>query len=403
MLPVDEALKRVLAPLGVLPGEIVPLGAGLGRVLAADLPATRDQPPRDLSAMDGYAVRAADLASGGAWLDVVGEAPAGGSHDRPLQPGQAVRIFTGGPLPEGADAVAIQENAEVHGSRVRLTGAVGPGTYVRPRGLDFRAGEVGLPAGHALTARDLGFAAALNHAWLPVRRRPRLALLATGDELVPPGSPLGPNRIVSSNSTALAAMIAAWGGEAVNLGIAGDRPAELAEAVRGAAGCDMLVTTGGASVGDHDLVRGVLGRHGLELDFWQIAMRPGKPLLFGSLGGVPLLGLPGNPVSVGVCALLFVRAAVRAMLGLDPALPETTGVLGVELGPNDRRQEYLRSASTRRPDGTLEVRPFKRQDSSMLALFARADCLVVREPFAPAMGPGTTVRVVPLGDSLVRV
>lgn len=402
MLAVDDAVARVLAPLTALPCEIVPLSAGLGRVLARDLLAARDQPPRDLSAMDGYAVRAADLAAGEAWLEVVGDAPAGGAYDRPLQPGEAVRIFTGGPLPEGADAVAIQENAEVHGQRVRLKGHIEPRTYVRPRGLDFREGEVGLPAGKALGARDLGFAAALNHVWLPVRRRPRLALLATGDELALPGGALGPNQIVSSNSAALAAMIAAWGGEAIDLGIARDRAEDLAEAGRAAAGADMLITTGGASVGEHDLVRDVLGREGLQLGFWRIAMRPGKPLLFGSLRGVPLLGLPGNPVSVGVCALLFVRAAIRTMLGLDPTLPETTGVLGVELGPNDRRQEYLRATSLRRPDGALEVRPFARQDSSMLAVFARADCLVVREPSAPAMKPGTPVRAIPLGDSLIR-
>ena len=274
---------------------------------------------------------------------------------------------------------------------------------MRPAGLDFRRDERALPAGRRLTARDIGLAAALNHAWLPVRRRPRVALLATGDELVLPGQPLAAAQIVSSNTVALAAMVRQWGGEPLDLGIARDRPDSLAEASEQLRGVDLVVTMGGASVGERDLVRGVLGEHGLALDFWQIAMRPGKPLMFGRVHEVPLLGLPGNPVSVGVCAVLFVRAAICALLGLDPAPPEVPAVLGAPLGANDRRQDYLRASAVWRADGRLEAVPAARQDSSMLATFARADCLIKRAPFAPAIPQGAAVAVLPLGPAHVGI
>ena len=403
MLAVEDAHARIVAAFAPLPPEWVHLAAAAGRVLAQDLIAERDQPPGDTSAMDGYAVRAADLASGRATLRLVGSAPAGGSYDRELGPGEAVRIFTGGLLPRGADAVALQENARAEHDRVRIEGSLEPGTFVRPAGLDFRRGEHALPAGRRLTARDIGFAAALNRAWLPVRRRPRVALLATGDELVFPGQPLAPSQIANSNTVALAAMVRQWGGEPLDLGIVRDQPHSLAEASGQLRGVDLAVTLGGASVGERDLVRRVLGEHGLALDFWQIAMRPGKPLMFGRVHEVPLLGLPGNPVSAGVCAVLFVRSAICALLGLDPAPPEAPAVLGAALGANDRRQEYLRARSRWRDDGRLEAVPADRQDSSMLATFARADCLIKRAPFAPAMPPGTAVCVLPLGPAPVGI
>jgi molybdopterin molybdotransferase len=403
MLAVEEAHARIVGAFAPLPSESVHLTAAAGRVLTRDLIAERDQPPGDTSAMDGYAVRAADLASGRASLRLVGSAPAGGSYDRELGPGETVRIFTGGLLPRGADAVALQENASTDGDRVCLEGAIEPGTFVRPAGLDFGRGERALSAGRRLTARDIGLAAALNQAWLPVRRRPRVALLATGDELVLPGQPLGPAQIVNSNTAALAAMVRHWGGEPLDLGIVRDRPDGLVEASEQLRGVDLAVTLGGASVGERDLVRAALGEHGLTLDFWQIAMRPGKPLMFGRLRDVPLLGLPGNPVSVGVCAVLFVRAAIFALLGLDPAPPEVPGVLGAPLGANDRRQEYLRASMAWRDDGRLEATPAPRQDSSMLATFARADCLIKRAPFAPAMAPGTPVSLLLLGFRALAV
>jgi molybdopterin molybdotransferase len=398
MLAVEEALKRIVAGLTPLPPEWVHLGAAHGRVLARDLVASRDQPPHAISAMDGYAVRAADLADGGATLRLIGAAPAGATFEGAIGPGETVRIFTGGGLPTGADAIALQENAAKDGDQVRLEGRVEPGTYVRPAGLDFRQGEVALAAGERLGARNLGLAAALNHAWLPVRRRPRVAVLATGDELVMPGQPLAAHQIVNSNSTALAAMVAVWGGEAHDLGIVADRPEELAAIAPHLEGFDLVVTAGGASVGERDLVRSVLGEHGFELDFWQIAMRPGKPLMFGRIRGVPMLGLPGNPVSAGVCAILFVRAAIRALLGMDPALPELAAILGAPLAANDRRQDYLRAHAAWREDGRIEVHPAPRQDSSMLAVFARATCLIKRPPLAPALAAGATVPVVLLAS-----
>jgi molybdopterin molybdotransferase len=376
----------------------VHLGAAQGRVLAADLVATRDQPPHAISAMDGYAVRAADLAGGGATLRRIGASPAGGTFEGAIGPGETVRIFTGGHLPRGADAIALQENATADGDQVRLEGRVEPGAYVRPAGLDFKQGELGLAAGTRLSARDLGLAAALNHAWLPVRRRPRVALLATGDELVMPGNPLATEQIVNSNSTALAAMVRAWGGEPCDLGIVADQPDLLAAIVPQLKGADLAVTVGGASVGERDLVRSVLGEHGLEIDFWQIAMRPGKPLMFGRIDGVPMLGLPGNPVSAGVCAVLFVRAVICALLGLDPSLPEISAVLGQPVGANDRRQDYLRAQARWREDGRLEVHPAAEQDSSMLAVFTRSTCLIKRPPFAPALPVGAAVPVMLLAS-----
>ncbi len=403
MLAVEEALERVVAGLAPLPFEWLHLGAAQGRVLAEDLVATRDQPPHAISAMDGYAVRSADLADGGATLRLIGAAPAGGTFEGAIGPGETVRIFTGGHLPQGADAIALQENATADGDQVRLEGRVEPGAYVRPAGLDFKRGELGLAQGTRLTARDLGLAAALNHAWLRVRRKPRVALLATGDELVMAGNPLAAHQIVNSNSTALAAMVRAWGGEPCDLGIVADQPDLLAAIVPQLKGADLVVTVGGASVGERDLVRSVLGEHGLEIDFWQIAMRPGKPLMFGRIEGVPMLGVPGNPVSAGVCAVLFVRAAICALLGLDPSLPEVSAVLGQPVGANDRRQDYLRAQASWRADGRLEVHPAARQDSSMLAVFTRSTCLIKRPPFAPALPVGAAVPVILLASDPIGV
>ena len=358
--------------------------------------------------MDGYAVRAEDVAEVPCELAVVGRAPAGSSYDSRLDAGQAVRIFTGAPLPEGADAIVIQEDTEARegpdGSRVRVLESVRAGTYVRPAGLDFRAGDVGLEAGRRLTARDIGLAAAMDHPWVMARRRPRVAILSTGDEVVLPGEPRGPNQIVSSNGFSLAAAVRACGGEPLQLAIARDEADSLRRLAADARGADILVTTGGASVGEHDLVRQALGKSGLELDFWKIAMRPGKPLLFGRLGETPLLGLPGNPVSSMVCATLFLRPVLERLQGLDrPPHPLRAARLGCALPQNDRRQEYLRSRIERAEDGSLVATPFSRQDSSMLATLARADGLVVRAPHAPPAEVGETVEYLPLEGDLLSL
>jgi molybdopterin molybdotransferase len=395
MISVEEALRRFLAPLKPLAAEQVAVSDGFGRVLAEDLLARRTQPPFAVSAMDGYAVRAADVAAVPARLRVIGSVPAGSAFAGTVAAGEAVRIFTGAKLPAGADCIVIQEDTAREGDWVTVREGAPAGRYVRPEGLDFRAGDRGLAAGTVLTVRDVGLAAAMNRPWLSVRRRPRIAILPTGDEVVMPGDPVGPNQIVSSNGLALAALVTACGGTPQLLGIALDHPDSLRALAEGASGADMLVTAGGASVGEHDLVQSALALDGLELDFWKIAMRPGKPLMVGRLKGTPMLGLPGNPVSSLVCALLFLKPALETMLGIarDGEAPQTAP-LTVALDANDRRQDYLRARTRRAADGGIEVEPFARQDSSMLSLLARADCLVVRPPLAPAALPGDRVPII---------
>ncbi len=399
MISVEQALSRILAALRPLPAETVALTEALGRVLAEDVASRRTQPPVAVSAMDGYAVRGNDVATAPVELTVIGEAPAGHAFEGTVGAGEAVRIFTGGPVPEGADTVVMQENAtaDTDSGTVTINEPARTGNFVRGAGLDFREGEVGLRAGRALTPRDIGFAAAMNVPWLQVHRRPRIALLATGDELVRPGEPIGPSQIVSSNSLSFVALVRACGGEAIDLGIALDNRASLEALAAGARGADMLVTLGGASVGDHDLVQAVLGEQGLDLDFWRIAMRPGKPLMFGDIAGTPMLGVPGNPVSALVCGLIFLKPAIHALSGrTETARPPVRARIGVDLAANDERQDFLRASLTHDEDGTAMATPFSRQDSSMLSKIATAGCLVVRPPHAPAAPAGTLVPILPL-------
>lgn len=398
MISVEEALSRILAGVGEpMPAEEVPFTHGLGRILAEDVTAALTQPPVAVSAMDGYAVRSADVASVPAKLAVIGTAPAGRPFDGVVGRGQAVRIFTGAAVPEGADAIVIQEDAEASGDTVTLKEAASVGRFIRPAGLDFKVGSVGLRAGKRLTARDIGLAAAMNRPWLRLRRRPRVAILSTGDELVNPGETPGPGHIVSSNAFALAAFVEAEGGEPLMLGIARDDPGDLARAIAAAKGVDLLLTSGGASVGDHDLIAGALETAGMTLDFWKIAMRPGKPLLYGKLGRTPVLGLPGNPVSSLVCAIVFLRPALAALLGRagGDAAPMQAR-LGRDLPENDRRQDYLRSELALDLAGGLIATPFERQDSAMLSLLARAGCLVIRPPHAPPARLGEAVPILRL-------
>ena len=405
MIPVAEARGRILRALEPLPAEQIALADGLGRVLARDVTARRTQPPLAVSAMDGYAARAADVENLPARLAVIGYAPAGGAFTGVVGPGQAVRVFTGAPVPEGADTIVIQENAkEAGGALTVVAGSAPPGRHVRPAGLDFSEGEVLLRAGRVLTARDLGLAASMNVPWLMVHRKPRVAILATGDEIVMPGEPIGDNQIVSSNAIALAGFVTAEGGIPVDLGIAPDSAWALKSMAAGARGTDLMITTGGASVGDHDLVKSVLGEAGLEVDFWRIAMRPGKPLIFGRLAGAPLLGLPGNPVSSLVCAVIFLRPALAALLGSERGgQAGETAVLGKGLPPNDEREDYLRAALARDGRGPPVASPFDVQDSSMFANMARSDCLVIRPPYAPAASAGSAVDILPLGGGVCGI
>ncbi|MBK1659100.1 molybdopterin molybdotransferase MoeA [Paracraurococcus ruber] len=398
MISVEDARSRILAALAAAPAETVPLAQGWSRVLARPVISRVTQPPADVSAMDGYAVRTPDAVAG-ASLAVIGSAPAGHPFAGEVGPGEAVRIFTGAILPPGADAILLQEDAEAAEGRVRVQETVQQGRWIRRRGLDFATGAELLPAGRRLTARDIGLAAAANHAWLAVHRTPRIGILATGDEIALPGDPIPPGGIVSSNAHALAALVRAAGGDPLVLPIAPDDRQAIAEAAVAARACDLLVTTGGASVGDHDLVQAALGPQGFALDFWQIAMRPGKPLIWGRLGATPVLGLPGNPVSALVCAVQFLVPAIARLSGQPGGPPRAIRALaGAPLAENDRRFDHLRASLVPGEDGQMLATPFPLQDSSMLQVLARAEALILRAPHAPALPRGAPVEVIPLGD-----
>ena len=393
MISVADALERVLA--GVerpVEAEDVALGDSIGRTLASCLAAPRDQPPFAASAMDGYAVREADLQKLPATLRLVGTSVAGRRHGAPIGAGEAVRIFTGAPLPEGADAIVIQEDTEAGEGCVTIRAKEPPGRYIRPAGLDFRRGDVLLQAGDRLDARRITLAAAAGFGTVSVRRKPRVAILATGDELVSPGDVPAPDQIFASNPFGVRAIVERAGGEAIDLGIAADRLDDLAARIDAAraAEADLLITLGGASVGEHDLVQKALAAAGMELGFWRVALRPGKPLMHGRLGRMQLLGLPGNPVSSLVCSVLFVVPAIRALLG-DPSAaedPSERAVLGADLARNDGRQDYLRAALGRTPDGHTTATAHARQDSSMMAVLAASEALIMRRPHDPPSAAG---------------
>lgn len=399
LMPVAEALARVLAGANALSVETVKLDDALGRVLAEDLAALRTQPPAAVSAMDGYAVQAADVATAPATLTLIGEVAAGHPFEGEVKAGQAARIFTGGVMPAGADTVVIQELTTRDGDTVTIKKATAKGRNVRGQGIDFSQGNVLLRKGRRLSERDVMLAAAMNHARLPVYRRPKVAVLGTGDELVAPGSQPGPGEIVYSNGFAILAMARTAGGEVSDYGIARDRIEDIAAAVRRARdwGADVLVTSGGASVGEHDLVQRALASEGLELSFWRVALRPGRPMMHGRLGGMHVLGVPGNPVSAYVCAFLFLVPLIGRLTGRSDAehVPEPAR-LGCDLPANDERADYLRATLEMAADG-LVATPVSAQDSSLMAPLARAHCLVIREPRAPAAVAGSPCVILKLG------
>jgi molybdopterin molybdotransferase len=396
LLSVAEALQRVLDHAVPLPAAEVRLADAAGLVLAYPLTARRTQPPADVSAMDGYAVRAADIANAPARLKVIGEVAAGRPFAQTLGAGEAARIFTGGVMPQGADAIVIQENTRRDGDVVEIEKASPKGRHIRVKGLDFAAGNELFPAGHRLTARDLALAAGMNHPLVPVHRRPKVVLFATGDELVAAGSKPAPGQIVSSNNYAIGALARAEGAIVEDFGIVGDRLDDTIAAVRRArdSGADILVTSGGASVGDYDLVQKAFTSEGMALAFWRLALRPGRPLMNGRLGGMHVLGVPGNPVSAFVCSFLFLVPLIRRLAGRSDLNHETESAkLGVELSENDERADYLRATLARGPDG-LVATPFPVQDSSMMLPLAKADCLIIREPYEPAAKIGDFCRIV---------
>jgi molybdopterin molybdotransferase len=381
-----------------LPAETVPLSDALGRVLTGNVTALRTQPPAAVSAMDGYAVRAADVAKAPVTLKVIGEVAAGHPFDGKVGGGEAARIFTGGVMPEGGDTVVIQELATRDGDTVTFQKPTAKGRNVRGHGIDFSNGQMLLAKGRRLSGRDLMLAATMNHPRLSVHRQPRVAVLGTGDELVAPGSTPGLGEIVYSNGFALSALARSEGAAVIELGIARDRVEEIAAAVRRArdADADILVTTGGASVGEHDLVQKALAAEGLDLSFWKVALRPGRPMMHGRLGAMQVLGLPGNPVSSYVCAFLFLVPLIRRLTGRsDIEHAPQRAHLGVDLPANDERADYLRATLTLGPDGPI-VTPLPSQDSSLMAPLAKADCLLIREPFALAAVAGSSAVILKL-------
>ncbi|MFB6419501.1 MULTISPECIES: molybdopterin molybdotransferase MoeA [Bradyrhizobium] len=399
LMPVSDALAAVLAGAEPLAEQMAPLDDAYHRVLARDVAARRTQPPQAMSAMDGYAVRAADAATIDSRLTVIGEVAAGRPFARTVGAGEAVRIFTGGVIPDGADAVVIQEDTVADDSCVTIKQAAIAGRHIRPVGVDFREGDVLLRKGTRLTERDLALAAAMNYPHLAVCRRPKVAILATGDELVMPGSTPGHGQIVYSNGYALHALARSEGAETIDLGVAADTLAATSAGIRRAreTETDILVTTGGASVGDHDLVQQALRDEGISMAFWKIAIRPGKPMMHGRLGAMRVIGLPGNPVSSYVCAFLFMVPLIRALSGRSVIHHRRErAVLGRDLGANDQREDYLRARLELRDDGALVAVPVSHQDSSLLANLAAAQVLLVRPPFAPKAEAGSPCEVLRL-------
>ncbi len=392
LMPVADALSAILAGAEPLPEEMVALDDAHHRVLARDVAALRTQPPQAMSAMDGYAVRSADAAHIAARLKVIGEVAAGRPFENKVGAGEAVRIFTGGVIPEGADAVIIQEDTVAEDGGITITEAAIPGRHIRPAGVDFHKGDVLLTGGTRLSDRDLSLAAGMNYPELAVRRRPKVAVLATGDELVMPGSTPGPGQIVYSNGYALRALTRDEGAETIDLGIAADTVEATTHGIRRArdSGADILITTGGASVGDHDLVKQSLEAEGIAMAFWRIAMRPGKPMMHGRLGAMRVIGLPGNPVSSYVCGYLFLVPLIRALSGrTDIHHAHEAAVLGRDVAANDQREDYLRAGLETREGGALVATPVNHQDSSLLGNLAAARALVIRPPFAPAAAAGS--------------
>ncbi|VBB68689.1 Molybdopterin biosynthesis protein MoeA [invertebrate metagenome] len=397
MISVQDARCRIMTPLRRLGAELVSLREAADRILAVDIAARITHPQAAVSAMDGYAVRVVDIAHRPVTLAVVAQSAAGHPAGRGIGPGEAVRIFTGAVIPAGADCILLQEDVETGPEKnIIVQKQTTTGSHIRPAGSDFKAGDVLLRAGRCLSFRDIALAAAMNVPWFPVVRRPRVAILSTGEEIRLPGESIGPGELIDSNGFGISVLIASHGGVAENLGMASDNRDSLLSLVEAARGADLLVITGGVSVGEYDLVREVLSEAGMILDFWKVAVRPGKPLMSGHLAGMPVLGLPGNPVSALVSAILFVLPALNTLLGLpvQTGAERQSGVLTCNLPANDSREDYLRAICVRTDDHVLHVTPFAQQDSAMQAILAKANCLAIRPQYASSARRGDSIDII---------
>jgi molybdopterin molybdotransferase len=400
MISVEQAQSLIREGVSPLGEEVVSLSEALGRVLAESPAARIDHPAHTVSAMDGYAIRAADVPSLPSSLTVIGESAAGHPFEGHVSEGQAVRIFTGAQVPPGADTVVLQEDVDRDQDTINLR-EIEPGRHIRPKGQDFSEGDIFLIPPLRLSPRHIGLLAAGDRPWIQVYRRPRVAILSTGDEIVLPGEPRGPAQIVSANGPALTAFVRSHGGIPVHLGVVKDEQSALTTMAKAAQDCDFIVTSGGVSVGDHDLVSKAFGAAGLEVGFHKIAMRPGKPLMFGHLGETPMLGLPGNPVSALVCALLFLGPALDRRQGLPGGAPRTQpAILGADLSSNGGRQDYMRAVISHNDDGSLTATPIFAQDSSMIGALANSDALIIRPIGAPEAKSGEAVPVLLLDGLL---
>ena len=403
LLAVDEALSRIAAALPPTEACTISLDSALGAVLAAPVAALLDHPPAAVSAMDGYAARAADLSSFPARLEMIGESAAGHPYQGEIAAGQCIRIFTGATCPASADTIILQEDTSQDDTTITINEAPAPGRFIRPRGQDFAAGLKLFDEGVMINARNLSLIGAAGHGEVTVRRRPVVAILSTGDELVEPGTPPAEGQIISSNGVFLQHLVKALGGEPMPLGIIADRDDALDAALTRAMDADLIITSGGASVGAHDGIARKM-QDASDLSFWRIAMRPGKPLLFGHLEEngrkTPLLGLPGNPVSTGVCGLIFGAAAIRSLLGQDHRPSYTHAVLTASLNENDQRQDFLRARLEYGTDGRMMATAFSKQDSGMLSVFAEANGLIMRPPHAAAANAGDVVPVICIPDQI---
>ena len=411
LLPVDDALAAITKGLTPVSVENVAMAEAparddvIGRILGEDIHAALNHPPHDVSAMDGYAVISSDLVNIPAKLDVIGESAAGHPFDGVISHGQAVRIFTGAYCAQGSDAIVIQENTDEDNGVVSIHEAPSPGQFIRPKGNDFRQGALIAQKGDILTPRLLSLMASAGVRAFKLYQRPQITVISTGDELVAPGHIPKEGQIISSNGLFLKTYLSVIGADVIDLGIIPDEDDALEEAFERAQEADLIVTSGGASVGHHDgVAKAMTNENGTKLNFWRIAMRPGKPLIFGKINGVPMLGLPGNPVSTGVCAMVFVATALKTLSGQDTSqdwgLDIRTGLLATPLKENDKRQDYLRAKISTTDKGEVMLSPFDKQDSGMLKLLAEADALVIRPPFAPEAKAGDLVRYIPIPSGL---